>query len=164
MPKTNACVRKIISAILLSAVLMSTGCGNEISPVTDNGTYATQQRMTSMEYSIYMNKQMTVVAGHLLSRMTAIENARSVTGGTDEVALAKESLKQVQSVLESIRTAYPSVGGENKRQAAIVAVSSAEHNISDYISDLEQGKDVSDYKKIFQTCYNEVTQCGDAYA
>lgn len=157
-------VKKIAVSALIFATLSLNGCGEEISPVTDNGTYATQQRMSAIEYSVFINKQVTVVAGHIMSRIVAIENAETVLSGTDEIKMAEESLEQIDDVLNSIRTAYPAVGEEDKRQAAILAISAARQNIAGYISELEQGHDVSPYKQILQSSYNAVTQCGDIYA
>ena len=93
--------------------LLLAGCGDvEIKPDTPDGHYATQNRLSAIEYSIYINKQITVFIGQLSTRITAIRTDNDLAG-SNEPELAKEGLSIMQDARDEVEVTYPSEGHDD---------------------------------------------------
>ena len=72
--------KKAFLALMLTlTIISSSGCQTEIKPADPkDGKYATQTSMTSLEYALYMNKQITVFTNQLSTRMAVAANHKDV--------------------------------------------------------------------------------------
>ena len=88
--------------------ILFTGCSTEIKPDSkEEGVYATQNPLSAVEYSIYMNKQITVFTNQLTTRMIMANNAQESTY-ENEADMADESVKIMEDALEEVVVTYPS--------------------------------------------------------
>ena len=154
--------------ILLTAVIFCLtsyalfGCG-EVRPAdVSEGTYATQQRMTAIEYNLFISKQITVFTNQLMSRIAIIHGEEKMSY-PQELNLAKSSRREMQEALDSVITAYPSTGDDENRKTTISAMQGAIDDMDKYIEAVEKGEDVQNFKTIFQNDFNGLTQQAGLY-
>ena len=143
---------------------MATGCdGRELRPADPaTGKYATQQRTTALEHSVYMGKQVSAFAGHILGRVIALEGMR-LAANPQEVTAARSALSEMEDIRAAVESTYPGIGRDDDRQGALTAMGEAVTHVREYIRDLEVGKDVSRFTAVFQADYNAVTAYGGVY-
>lgn len=155
--------RTISFLIVCMLALLLAGCGDvEIKPDTPDGHYATQNRLSAIEYSIYINKQITVFVGQLSTRITAIRTDNDLAG-SNEPELAKEGLSIMQDARDEVEVTYPSEGHDDDREAVLTAMNTAIADMQAYIDDLNAGKDVSNYDSVFRSDANELTGMAALY-
>lgn len=154
--------------ILLTAVIFCLtsyalfGCG-EVRPAdVSEGTYATQQRMTAIEYNLFISKQITVFTNQLMSRIAIIHGEEKMSY-PQELNLAKSSRREMQEALDSVITAYPSTGDDENRKTTISAMQGAIDDMDKYIEAVEKGENVQNFKTIFQNDFNGLTQQAGLY-
>lgn len=77
--------KKAFLALMLTlTIISSSGCQTEIKPADPkDGKYATQTSMTSLEYALYMNKQITVFTNQLSTRMAVAANHKDVQSSNE---------------------------------------------------------------------------------
>lgn len=92
--------KKAFLALMLTLTIISSlGCQTEIKPADPkDGKYATQTSMTSLEYALYMNKQITVFTNQLSTRMAVAANHKDVQS-SNESYMTQQSIKRTRSFL-----------------------------------------------------------------
>lgn len=157
---------KVMAVIISSAlIVLGTGCSSEsyeIGPGTPNGNYATQTRNTSLEYSVYINKQITVFTGLLDTRIISINNGKHVKNPT-EIQSAKNALDTMKDIRDEVEITYPSIGRESDRLMILTQMETTIKNMEDYIACLEKGGDTSTYADIFSEDFNQLTGLAQMY-
>lgn len=155
-------VRTLLLVFLFSGVFC-TGCDTIIKPDSaDQGTYATQTKTTALEYSIYMNKQITSFVNQLTTRMTMINNHQD-SQYENEVELTEESIQIMEDILEQVTVTYPSETGEDDRESVILAMETAIEHMNNYKEALEKGESIKGYAEEFQNDFNALTGLANLY-
>ena len=78
------------------------------------GKYATQYPQTTLEYSIYINKQITVFVNELSTRLNqAVHSTDGVY--ENETEATEQSIQLLQETLDNVTAMQPSVGKEDDR-------------------------------------------------
>lgn len=153
----------LVSLMMILSILLLTGC-DEIGPdKPTNGKYATQNQTSSLEYSIYMNKQITVFTNQLSTRMGSVKNISEGFSVDNEITLAEQSLAVMQSTYDETYTVYPSNGADDDRSATLTAMATSIEHMKSYIEDLKAKKDVSGYYKDFENDFNQLAGLASLY-
>ncbi len=158
-------MRKRIQMIAVCVVscLGITGCSTEIKPDSkDAGTYSTQTPMSSLEYSLYMSKQITVFTNQLSSRMVIAKNWSTSTY-ENERDMAQESLEVMQDSLDEVIVTMPSTNAEDDRETTIEAMQTAVDHVQQYIDAIDSSKDVTAFADIFSNDFNALTGLANLY-
>ena len=156
-------MRKRIAVLCLLLLFALTGC-NEIGP--DNpkdGKYATQNRESTLEYSIYMNKQIQVFLNEINTRMTIARNIVLNRKVDNEASLAESSLEKMQKVYDEASLVNPSIGAEKDREDTLKAMQTAMEHMRGYKVAVESGKDVEGYIADFENDFNQLTGLANLY-
>lgn len=101
--------KKAFLALMLTlTIISSSGCQTEIKPADPkDGKYATQTSMTSLEYALYMNKQITVFTNQLSTRMAVAANHKDVQS-SNESYMTQQSIETLQDTLDEVTVTKPS--------------------------------------------------------
>lgn len=150
------------STLMLGATL--TGCGSEKDIVTTPRTdkYATQTRMSNLEYAIYMSKQCSVYTTQIMTRMKAIKNATQ-SYYSAESDLAKRSLTVMQETRDEVASIYPALGKEDDRKATLEVMDVAIQDMKNYLNSLQKNEDVQQYIPVFENDFNQITGRASLY-
>lgn len=156
--------KKAFSALMLTlTIISSSGCQTEIKPADPkDGKYATQTSMTSLEYALYMNKQITVFTNQLSTRMAVAANHKDVQS-SNESYMTQQSIETLQDTLDEVTVTKPSKEKDDSREAVMTAMETAIEHLKSYKSDLDEGKDISGYADEFQNDFNELTGLANLY-
>lgn len=152
--------------LMVGLVFLLCGCDSdmEIKPGSaSDGKYATQTRTSSLEYSIFMNKQITVFTNQITARMSICKNMMQGFNADNELTLANQSLNIMQDALEEVTITYPSVEGEDDRETTILAMETAIDHMKGYVAALENNEDVSGYIKDFENDFSQLTGLASLY-
>ena len=136
--------KKAFLALMLTlTIISSSGCQTEIKPADPkDGKYATQTSMTSLEYALYMNKQITVFTNQLSTRMAVVANHKDVQS-SNESYMTQQSIETLQDTLDEVTVTKPSKEKDDSREAVMTAMETAIEHLKSYKSDLDEGKDIS---------------------
>lgn len=149
--------------MLTLTIISSSGCQTEIKPADPkDGKYATQTSMTSLEYALYMNKQITVFTNQLSTRMAVAANHKDVQS-SNESYMTQQSIETLQDTLDEVTVTKPSKEKDDSREAVMTAMETAIEHLKSYKSDLDEGKDISGYADEFQNDFNELTGLANLY-
>ncbi len=156
--------KKAFLALMLTlTIISSSGCQTEIKPADPkDGKYATQTSMTSLEYALYMNKQITVFTNQLSTRMAVAANHKDVQS-SNESYMTQQSIETLQDTLDEVTVTKPSKEKDDSREAVMSAMETAIEHLKSYKSDLDEGKDISGYADEFQNDFNELTGLANLY-
>lgn len=156
--------KKAFLALMLTlTIISSSGCQTEIKPADPkDGKYATQTSMTSLEYALYMNKQITVFTNQLSTRMTVAANHKDVQS-SNESYMTQQSIETLQDTLDEVTVTKPSKEKDDSREAVMTAMETAIEHLKSYKSYLDEGKDISGYADEFQNDFNELTGLANLY-
>lgn len=156
--------KKAFLALMLTlTIISSSGCQTEIKPTDPkDGKYATQTSMTSLEYALYMNKQITVFTNQLSTRMAVAANHKDVQS-SNESYMTQQSIETLQDTLDEVTVTKPSKEKDDSREAVMTAMETAIEHLKSYKSDLDEGKDISGYADEFQNDFNELTGLANLY-
>ncbi len=156
--------KKAFLALMLTlTIISSSGCQTEIKPADPkDGKYATQTPMTSLEYALYMNKQITVFTNQLSTRMAVAANHKDVQS-SNESYMTQQSIETLQDTLDEVTVTKPSKEKDDSREAVMTAMETAIEHLKSYKSDLDEGKDISGYADEFQNDFNELTGLANLY-
>ena len=156
--------KKAFLALMLTlTIISSSGCQTEIKPADPkDGKYATQTSMTSLEYALYMNKQITVFTNQLSTRMAVAANHKDVQS-SNESYMTQQSIETLQETLDEVTVTKPSKEKDDSREAVMTAMETAIEHLKSYKSDLDEGKDISGYADEFQNDFNELTGLANLY-
>ena len=94
--------RKWYVYLFVFSLLMS-GCAKIKPDTPQSGKYATQNRLSAVEYSIYINKQLTVFTNQISTRMGSISNLSKDFNVDNEITLAQNSLDILQETYDEDR-------------------------------------------------------------
>ena len=157
-------IKKIIILFLtIFAGVACAGCSTEIKPDTaEQGTYGTQNKNTALEYSIYMNKQITNFANQLTTRLTMINNHED-SQYENEIELTEQSIEIMEDILEQVTVTNPSVNGEDDRESVILAMETSVEHMKDYRTALENQTSVKGFADEFQNDFNALTGLANLY-
>lgn len=153
--------RKISFFMAFILMVTTTACNPILPEDTSDGNYATQTPPSAIEYSIYMNKQITVFTSQLTSHIALIIN----TNGTYEnmLTVAEESLTIMNDVLNEVIVTYPAVGYADDRDTTITVMKTCIEHTENYIHDIKDNKDISGYVDKFQNDYYALTGQANLY-
>lgn len=156
--------KKAFLALMLTlTIISSSGCQTEIKPADPkDGKYATQTSMTSLEYALYMNKQITVFTNQLSTRMAVAANHKDVQS-SNESYMTQQSIETLQDTLDEVTVTKPSKEKDDSREAVMTAMETAIEHLKSYKSNLDDGKDISGYADEFQNDFNELTGLANLY-
>lgn len=156
--------KKAFLALMLTlTIISSSGCQTEIKPADPkDGKYATQTSMTSLEYALYMNKQITVFTNQLSTRMAVAANHKDMQS-SNESYMTQQSIETLQDTLDEVTVTKPSKEKDDSREAVMTAMETAIEHLKSYKSDLDEGKDISGYADEFQNDFNELTGLANLY-
>lgn len=152
---------KIIIACLVMAVGLTSCTVTPADPST--GKYATQYPQTTLEYSIYINKQITVFVNELSTRLNqAVHSTDGVY--ENETEATEQSIQLLQETLDNVTAMQPSVGKEDDRLSLITAMQTALDHMKEYKESVESGEtDLTNYSHIFETDINVLTGMASLY-
>lgn len=152
---------KIIIACLVMAVGLTSCTVTPADPST--GKYATQYPQTTLEYSIYINKQITVFVNELSTRLNqAVHSTDGVY--ENETEATEQSIQSLQETLDNVTAMQPSVGKEDDRLSLITAMQTALDHMKEYKESVESGEtDLTNYSHIFETDINVLTGMASLY-
>lgn len=151
----------MIPCFLILALLFS-GCSMKVQPDKPDGHYATQNRLSSIEYSIYMNKQITVFVNQLSTRITVIRTDGDIAN-SNEKEMAEHSLSILKSTKDEVEVTYPSEGQDENRETTLTQMETAIADLNGYIDALGKGQDVDSYDSAFRTDVEELTGLANLY-
>lgn len=154
--------RLIACGLVLFLLVSMTGCAPIQPDTADDGKYSTQNPMSAAEYSIYINKQITVFTNQLTTRRTMAKNLPE-SSYENEAYMAEQSLKVMQDALEEVKVTMPSSGREEDREALIAAMETAISHMEGYIDCVEAGSDTSAYTKEFENDFTQLTGLANLY-
>lgn len=150
----------IIGILLLCTIA---GC-TEIKPDSpSNGEYATQNKNSSLEYSLYINKQITVFINQISTRMGVCRNISQGYKADNEVMLAKESVQIMQDALDEVTVTNPSSGSDDNRENTILSMQTALEHMKGYVDAVEHGFKLDGYIKDFENDFNQLTGLANLY-
>lgn len=158
-------MKKRLFIIITSLLFAITGCSQSdfaIRPGKPDGEYATQNRNTSLEYSIYMNKQITSFVSLLNTRVVSIMNSDKVSNPLeiDNAKTARDSMKDIR---DEIEITYPSLDRDDDRAAVLKQMDACIKSMDEYIDSLSKGNNVSYYADIFSEETNQLTGLAQMY-
>ena len=151
------------AAIILTAGLLITGCSEIKADSPADGSYATQNRESAIEYGIYMNKQLTVFINEISTRMGIAKNITTGSSVDNEIQLTQTGIDRLQQTYDETATVYPSAGSDEDRDASLTAMQTALDHFKGYKSALETGESVEGYISDFQNDFNQLTGLANLY-
>lgn len=155
--------RLLILAVIITVL---TGCQATIGPNDPsimNG-YNTQSSPSSLEYGIYMNKQITVYINQLTTHMSTIANTKDGPIYENELLVAEESLKILQDVYDEVSLTMPPVNGEDDRNVTLICMDTAIEHMEEFIEALKNGEtDLDGYANDFQNDIYGLTNMANMY-
>lgn len=134
-------MRKNIFLLCLAAALSVyiCGCGKIEHPSAEDG-YATDYAMSTVEYTLFLQKQTLVLDNVLFTRsLMADDVAEGKYEAAKELESAEKSLEQVKTIQDEITVTMPASGYETDRQDAIDIAEDAKVILEDYIENLKNG-------------------------
>ena len=150
--------------ILLCLIMIGTcGCSEIKTDSPSAGEYATQNKISALEYGIYMNKQITVYINQISTRMGVCRNISKGYKTDNETALAEESVNIMQDILDEVTVTNPSVSSDDDRKMTITAMETALEHMKGYAKAVEDGKEVDGYIKDFENDFNQLTGLANLY-
>lgn len=152
--------------ILSVIVTVLTGCQTTIGPndpaVMDG--YNTQSSPSSIEYGIYMNKQITVYINQLTTHMSTLANQKDGSIYENELLIAEESLKILQDVYDEVSLTMPPVNGEDDHEITLICMETAIGHMEEFIEALKFGENNLDgYANEFQNDIYGLTNMANLY-
>ena len=156
-------MKKILLITVITLLLA--GCQNigpnDPSLMTD---YNTQSSPSSLEYGLYMNKQITVYINQLTTHMSTIANMKDGPMYENELLVAEESLQILQDVYDEVSLTMPPVNGEDDMEVTLICMSTAIEHMEDFIDALENGEtDLDGYANDFQNDIYGLTNMANLY-
>lgn len=152
----------VIFGLVLLLLAGLTGCTPIQPDSSDNGTYSTQNPMSATEYSIYINKQITVFTNQLTTRRTMAHNLQE-SEYDSEAYMTKQSIEVMKNALEEVKVTMPASGREDDREALIVAMETAISHMKAYLECVETGESTSGFIKDFENDFNQLTGLANLY-
>ena len=164
MKKTISLIMLFFLIAVLSACQDTTGKNFSVKPdSTKDGKYSTMMPMSSLEYSIYMQKQSTIFTNELMSRMNAAQLSTALNDNKTELKLVETGIQSMEAAKEEFTLAMPPEGRDDDRQTMMLAMDAAIKHMEEYEEKLKKGSDVTGYVKIFESDFNEISNLAIVY-
>lgn len=146
---------KIISMLCISLAIFLSGCGKIESGSIENG-YATEFAMSAVEYSIFINKQISSAENILFTRMSMADNVMDgVYEISKEIENIDEAISKMDAILEETTITMPATNYETDRQSILNLMEDAKLALEDYKEVLESGSysRLEAYANQLKACY-----------
>lgn len=153
--------RFIVLAAVMMLMLTAAGCSG--AAPAPKGYYATQTRMSAVDYNAYISKQLTTFASLINSRLVSIKN-NSGEGNDVESDLASDAIDTMTQIREQVLVTYPSNGSDEHRKSVLEAMDVAISNMEAYRDAVDSGKTTSVFKTDFQNDFNNITSLAQMYS
>ena len=127
-----------------------------------NGTYTTQTRLSALEYSIFMNKQLNVFINQLSTHMGMAYNSDNYSYDA-LLPSAEQSLTSMQEAYDEVMVTYPAQGNDDERLTALTQMSTAISHYTYIYCYIKQGKDISDFSQYFENDFLALTSTATMY-
>ena len=154
-------MKKILALCLCMISLGLMGCSPIVSDNAGSGDYATQNRVSAIEYSIFMNKQVTVFTTQLTSHLSLI--ASSGTNYENLITVTEESIAVMEAALDEVIVTYPPISYEDDRETTITVMKTTIEHMKSYLQDMKEEKGTGGYIDIFQSDYFALTAQASLY-
>lgn len=155
-------IKKTAFMICAIFALTLTSCENRESE-SDNSEYATQNRLSAAEYSIYINKQITVFTTQVLTRINACQNATYGKVSDNELEMANGSLEILIDTYTETSSIYPSENSDSKHELVLTAMKTTINHFENYIKAIANKSDISGCIKDFENDFNDLTGLATLY-
>ena len=153
--------KKDIVLIMLVISLALGGCSQNSK--NNETTYATQNKVSSLEYGIYMNKQIQIYINQLTTRMGIARNISHGYDADNDYKLALDSVNTMQSVYDEVEVVYPSDNGDDNREDTLLAMNTAIEHMNSYAEAVKNNENLEDYIKDFENDFNQLTGLANFY-
>lgn len=128
------------------------GCAG-IEPASPEDGYATSYAMSAVEYTIYLDKQITAVENLLLTRYScANEVSAGAYSASTELDNTAEDIDKVQTIIDEVTTTMPASGYETDRQNTLDLLEDAKAALEAYQGELSSGSAGSSAEDL-KACY-----------
>jgi len=155
-------MKKLLFGLFVVLLIVCSGC-REIGPASYSDGYATQNKTTSIEYRIYINKQITVFINQISTRMGICKNANEGYVDENEKILAINSLRILNDTYNETCTVYPSNGADEDREMILNVMKTTITHMENYIECLENETTIEGYFKIFENDFIQLTGAASLY-
>lgn len=130
--------RAFLCACALSAAFVS-GCGKMENASPEDG-YSTDFAMSAIEYSLFLNKEITAAENILFTRYLCAKDLGTDAGATEaELESASEAASKIASIIDEVTVTMPATGYEGSRQDALDLMEDAKAALEGYIDGLKAG-------------------------
>lgn len=153
--------KKYIVLMMIGMFLALYGCSQNSN--NNETTYATQNRVSSLEYGIYMNKQIQIYINQLTTRMGIARNISQGYDAENEYKLALDSAETMQNVYDEVKVVYPSDNADNNREDTLLAMNTAIDHMNSYAEAVKNNENLEDYIKDFENDFNQLTGLANFY-
>ena len=127
-----------------------------------DGKYTTQTRLSALEYSIFMNKQINVFLNQLSTHMGLAYNSDSYSYDALKET-AQQSLTSMQETYDAVVVTYPAQGNDDERETVITQMSTAIAHMEEYLQYIESDKDIADFAQYFENDFFALTATATMY-
>lgn len=140
----------VVGVSVLLLTVCCSGCGNLDDPnTTEQQTYSTQLPMTVMQYTTYINREITDVQNQLTSQILLLDSLSKGECKREEALLSAEaSLKNVKRIIESVDTTYPPLEMTGVRAEMLIVLENIDSLLNDYVMVLSDSAEISAEKII----------------
>ena len=156
-------MKKKILLIAALITLLLPGCSDIKPDSAADGNYATQNKESALEYSLYMGKQIQVFINEIGSRMAVADSITKGRKADNELSLATASLEKLRKVYDEAVTVNPSIGAEQDRENILKAMKTAIGHMEGYVDALTTNGKVEGYIADFQNDFNQLTGLANLY-
>lgn len=154
-------MKKTLLLCIVIMTLMLGACTPIVSDDASQGDYATQNKVSVLEYSMFMNKQITVFTTQLTSHMSLIANEGCCYENI--IPVTEETIRVLKADLDEVIVTYPPVSYEDARETTITVMQTAIEHMESYLQTMKDSKPVSEYVDIFQTDFHALTAQANLY-
>lgn len=152
--------RELSILFLLSFIL--TGCeAVRTDPVTDTGT-ATVNPVTTLEYSIFVEREVSVFTNQIISQMGLMRNPK-----TAEYEFLSESIEEsIRLMSEAYDSVYMETALETDQKEKEILLGEMEtclRHMKEYQTAINENKDADDFRTVLQDDFYSLTAVTSTY-
>lgn len=149
--------KRIFVSLLLFCACLIFGC-NEINPdKPEDVQYSTDNPVSSLEFHLFLNKQIAVYTNQITMVMFQCKNGSYVKEQSEEIILI------LNDTLDSVKTVNPPVGGDDEKSAVIKVMEDSLLHVKSCYEDMADKKDVSKYIEDFESDFTMLTGLSNLY-
>ena len=138
--------RLLVFLSIVSLGIMGCSITSDNTEIAD---YATQNRVSAIEYSIFINKQVTIFTTQLTSHISLISNRAE--DYENMILVAEESIAIMNDTLNEVHVTYPPVTYDDDRETVLSIMEITMDHMKNYLHDMKNKKDISKYIDVFQS-------------